>query len=145
MGCCACAGETRAVPCVLVWICASLSASKYRVSQVVSQCLQHASMSEALIHVPCYSLDVSDFVCMCGREKKRKRVVSQAVLRQPCSFGAQWSMITKVSRAMVKGEQGQMVETLTCGNTEVLGKENSCQFGWKYICMGRRRGIYKEQ
>lgn len=86
MGCCACAGETRAVPCVLVWICASLSASKYQVSQVVSHCLQHTSMSEALIHVPCYSLDVPDFVWK--REKEKACGVSdhsQAAMQLWCS------------------------------------------------------------
>lgn len=86
------------------------------------------------------NLDVSDCVCMWRREKEKGRESvwrldhSQTILRQPCSLGAWWSMITKVSRAVATGGKGQTVETLTCGNTEVLVEQHNCQSGWMYIC-----------
>lgn len=88
---CMCRGR-RAVPCVLVWFCTSMSMSKHQVILEVSHSL-HASLSEALTHMLVPGC-VRHCVCMweIGREKERECVWcldhSQTILRQPCSLGA---------------------------------------------------------
>lgn len=86
------------LPCVLLWICASVTASKAQVSQVVNHCLR-TSTSEALIHALVSDRDV--------RSPGQSRVFSQAAMQLCCSVEhANYSQQSRGDRGAGSGVRG---------------------------------------